>query len=160
MDLKIQEMIDYTNWERGLWRTWFLGMGKAPLEVSTGGERLKTVADLIQHIYAAEIRYIQRLKGEPLTPYSRIPKDSAEELFNFGDESRLVLQEYVDGALDWSKQYQLNIVNFQVRTSLRKLIIHILMHEVRHWAQVALLLRSAGFHDLGAHDFLDSDAIT
>jgi hypothetical protein len=34
------------------------------------------------------------------------------------------------------------------------------MHEVRHWAQVALLLRSAGFHDLGAHDFLDSDAIT
>jgi uncharacterized damage-inducible protein DinB len=160
MDLRIQELIDFTNWERGLWRAWFGGMGKAPLEVSTGGERLKSVADLVQHIFAAELRYIQRLKGEPLTPYSRIPKDTAAELFEFGDESRLALQEYVDHIQDWNRLYQLNIVNFQVRTSLRKLIIHIQMHEIRHWAQVALLLRSSGYHDLGAHDFLDSDAIS
>jgi uncharacterized damage-inducible protein DinB len=159
MDIRVQELIDYTNWERGLWRSWFGAKGKAPLAVSTQGERLKNVADLIQHVFAVELRYIQRLKGEPLTPYSNIPKDSAEDLFEFGDESRLALQEYVSEIPDWNKLFQLNIGNFQVRTSLRKLIIHIQMHEIRHWAQVALLLRSSGYHDLGAHDFLDSDAI-
>jgi uncharacterized damage-inducible protein DinB len=132
-------------------------MGKAVLEVPTGGERHKTVADLIKHIFAAEIRYIQRFKGESLTPYNQIPSDNAEELFDFGYESRAVFKEFVNKPRDWTQSYEFSILDFQIKAPVRKFIIHVLIHEVRHWAQVALLLRQAGYEDLGDHDFIISE---
>ena len=36
----------------------------------------------------------------------------------------------------------------------RKLLFHILFHELRHWAQVALAVRLAGFEPPGDHDFV------
>ena len=38
--------------------------------------------------------------------------------------------------------------------SSRKLLFHILLHEIRHWAQIALAVRLAGFEPPGDHDFL------
>ena len=43
--------------------------------------------------------------------------------------------------------------------SPRKLLFHILMHEIRHWAQVALAVRIAGFEPPGDHDLIDSRAL-
>ena len=34
----------------------------------------------------------------------------------------------------------------------RKLLFHILVHEIRHWAQIALAVRLAGFAPPGDHD--------
>lgn len=158
MDIRIQELLAYTNWERTRWRDWFGNMGTAPLEVLTHGERHKNIAELIQHIFAVELRYVQRIKGEPLTPYNQMPKDSAEALFDFGIESRVAFQELINSIRDWSKPLEFNILDFRVKASIHKFVIHTLIHEVRHWAQVALLLRLAGYQDLGSHDFIDSDA--
>jgi uncharacterized damage-inducible protein DinB len=41
----------------------------------------------------------------------------------------------------------------------RKLLFHILVHEVRHWAQVALAVRLAGFEPPGDHDLFFSKAL-
>ena len=41
----------------------------------------------------------------------------------------------------------------------RKMLFHVLFHEVRHWAQVALALRLAGFDPPGNHDLLFSTAL-
>ena len=159
MEMRIQELLSYTDWERSRWRDWFLGMGKAVLEVSTGGERHKTVAEIIKHIFAVEIRYIQRLKGEPLTPYNKISTDTAEELFDFGYESRAALKEYLTRARDWNQTYEFNVLDLQIRAPIRKFLIHVLIHEIRHWAQVAMILRQAGYGDLGEHDFINSDTV-
>jgi uncharacterized damage-inducible protein DinB len=159
MDIKIQELLAYTEWERDNWRSWFLERGKAPLEVTTYGERHKDIADLIQHIFAVELRYVQRLKGQPLTPYSQIPKASAEELFDFGSDSRVAFRELVNGTRDWNRIFEFNILDFSFKATVRKYMTHILMHEIRHWAQIALLLRLAGYQELGSHDLLDSDSI-
>ena len=45
----------------------------------------ETVRGLLRHIFAVEIRYAQRLSGEPVTPYEQIASGSAEELFALHD---------------------------------------------------------------------------
>jgi uncharacterized damage-inducible protein DinB len=41
----------------------------------------------------------------------------------------------------------------------RKLLFHILLHEIRHWAQVALAVRLAGLEPPGDHDLFFSSAL-
>ena len=41
----------------------------------------------------------------------------------------------------------------------RKLLFHILIHEIRHWAQIALAVRLAGFEPPGDHDLFFSTAL-
>jgi uncharacterized damage-inducible protein DinB len=43
--------------------------------------------------------------------------------------------------------------------SARKLLFHILMHEIRHWAQIALAVRLAGLEPPGDHDLFYSRAL-
>ena len=43
--------------------------------------------------------------------------------------------------------------------SPRKLLFHILVHEIRHWAQIALAVRLAGFDPPGDHDLAHSRAL-
>lgn len=160
MDIKIQELIAYTDWERNRWREWFSNMGKAVLEVPTGGERHKTVADLLKHVFASELRYVQRFRSEPLTPYNQIPTDSVEALFETGYDSRAALKEFVGKTRDWNQEYELSVLDYRVKAPIRKFIINILIHEIRHWAQVPVLLRLAGYEDLADHDFINSDAIS
>ena len=40
----------------------------------------------------------------------------------------------------------------------RKLLFHILLHETRHWAQIALAVRLAGLEPPGDHDLFYSKA--
>ena len=41
----------------------------------------------------------------------------------------------------------------------RKFLFHILIHEIRHWVQIALAVRLAGFEPPGEHDLLFSPAL-
>ena len=46
-----------------------------------------------------------------------------------------------------------------VSMSPRKLLFHILLHEIRHWAQIALAVRLAGLDPPGDHDLFYSRAL-
>ena len=41
----------------------------------------------------------------------------------------------------------------------RKLLFHFLLHETRHWAQIALAVRRAGLEPPGNHDLFYSKAL-
>jgi uncharacterized damage-inducible protein DinB len=41
----------------------------------------------------------------------------------------------------------------------RKLLFHVLIHEIRHWAQITLAVRLAGFEPPGEHDLVFSPAL-
>ncbi len=43
--------------------------------------------------------------------------------------------------------------------SPRKLLFHMALHEVRHWAQIAAAVRAAGFAPPGDHDLFYSKAL-
>ena len=158
--LSLNDLMDYTDWERQKWHDWFRQHGAEVLKVSAGPHgdgRFKTVGDLMRHMFSAEKRYIDRLSSRPLTDAATIPNDDIEALFQFSQQSRKDLREFVESfpAQQWDVPQNHKLMNNVLRVTPRKIVVHILLHEIRHWAQIATLLRLNGLVD-DFHDFLFS----
>ncbi len=129
-----------------------------------GDGRMESVGDVIRHIFSAEKRYVERLYGQALTDATSIPSNDVEALFRFSQQSREDLKQLVAKfpAQDWDIPREFTILNFTIRATPKKIVFHILMHEIRHWAQLATLFRINGFrvefHDFLASPVFDSDA--
>ena len=84
LSLSFDELLRYTTGEREKWRTW-LGAHPAALDapVQPGG-RLPTVGKLIDHIFFAERRILQRLTDAPLSPSTGLTGNNAPPLFDYG----------------------------------------------------------------------------
>ena len=66
LDLNLEHLFIYTDWERQKWRDLFHQRGDDGLKISIGPHgdgRFQTVGDLIRHIFSAEKRYVERLSG-------------------------------------------------------------------------------------------------
>jgi len=163
VDLSMGSLIEYTDWERGKWHAFFRQNGAEVLKINAGpnsGSRFTNVGDLIRHIFSAEKRYIERLSGQPLTDSAAIPSDDIEALFRFGEESRKDLRRFIAAFPEqrWDTFEEQELGNSILTVTPRKIVAHILLHEIRHWAQVATFLRMHGLTD-GFHDFLFSPAM-
>jgi uncharacterized damage-inducible protein DinB len=148
LGLSFDDLIDYTEWQRARWREWFRerpGM----LALSTGDHgdgRFTTVGDVVKHIFGAELRYVQRLVGEPLDDLAAVPSDDVEQLFRKGDETRQRMKQLL-GTMpvdQWNMPRQFSVLQYRVTATPRKIVAHTLMHEVRHWAQLATMCRMSG----------------
>jgi len=162
-DLSLNELMDYTDWEREKWHAWLRQHGDEVLKISAGPHgdgRFKTVGDLVRHMFSAEKRYIDRLSGRALTDTASVPNDDIEALFQFSQQSRKDLREFVERfpVQEWDVPQDHKILNYFLRATPRKIIVHILVHEIRHWAQIATLFRLNGLTD-EFHDFLFSPAM-
>ena len=159
----LQDLMDYTAWEREKWQASLAQHGDDVLKTSAGPHgdgRLETVGDVVRHIFSAEKRYVERLSGRDMTDTSTISSASLDVLFQFGRQSRADLEQYV-AALppgDWDKTFEFSLMNKTLRATPRKLIVHVLMHEIRHWAQIATVLRLSG-KKVEFHDFLFSPVL-
>ena len=156
--LSFSDLTDYTDWQRAKWHDWFRQHGDQILETSAGPHgdgRFQSVGDLVRHIFSAEKRYIDRLSNRPITDTSSISNQSAELLFQFGRQSRANLLEFIKAcpAQDWEIPQEFNIMNNVFQATPRKIVAHVLIHEIRHWAQIGTLLRLSGF-PAELHDFL------
>jgi uncharacterized damage-inducible protein DinB len=161
--LSVNDLLDYTDWERRKWQACLGRRGDPVLSVAAGPNgdgRFETVGDLLKHIFSAEKRYVERLTGRLLTDPASIPDASLEELFEFGKKSRSELKGLIDSfpADEWDAMKEFKILNFIARATPRKIVMHVLMHEIRHWAQVGTLLRLNGVVD-DFHDFLASPVL-
>lgn len=161
LSLAFDELQRYTIEERDKWRRFFDGHPAAmELAIQPGG-RFATVGKLIDHIFLVERRHLQRLRGEPLSDRTGLTGNNAPPLFDYGASVRRELEQFV-GDLDEDVADQVR--TFEVRDqqwpmSARKLLFHILVHEIRHWAQIALAVRQAGLEPPGDHDLFFSRAI-
>jgi uncharacterized damage-inducible protein DinB len=160
INLSLDDLMDYTAWERQKWHEWLRQHGDEALKISAGPHgdgRFTTVGDLIRHIFSAEKRYIDRLSGRALTDTASIPDDNSEALFQFGQQSRKELKEFLDTvpAQDLDVPQELNLGSHVLTATPRKIVVHIVLHEIRHWAQITTLWR---LHGLAGefHDFLFS----
>jgi uncharacterized damage-inducible protein DinB len=161
--LSLNELMDYTDWERQRWHAWFLEKGDEVLKTSTGPHgdgRFPTVGEVVRHMFSAETRYVDRLSDRPLTDTGSIPADNIEALFAFGRQSRKGLRNLIETfpAAGWDTLNEYKFMNNLLRATPRKIIAHVVLHEIRHWAQIATLLR---FHGLTTefHDFLFSPVL-
>src|ERR1700675_1123343 len=157
MNLTLDDLMDFTAWEREKWDKWFREHGDEVLKISAGPHgdgRFTTVGELMKHMFSAEKRYIDRLSGRALTDTGSIPNDNIDAISQFGEQSRKGLKEFVETfpAQEWDVPQQHKIQNSVLIMTPRKIVVHILLHEIRHWAQIATLLRLNGlvddFHDI------------
>jgi uncharacterized damage-inducible protein DinB len=147
--VSLSELMEFTGWERSQWRERLSAHGDAALGIGVGAHgdgRFETVGDLAKHIFIAEKHHVDRLSNRPITDVSTIPGDSVQEVFAFGERSRRDLAAFVaaEPADDWDAPREYNINGKMVSVTPRKFIAHILLHEVRHWAQIATILRLHG----------------
>jgi uncharacterized damage-inducible protein DinB len=161
--VSLTDLLEYTDWERQKWCDWLRHHGAQVLEISAGPHgdgRFQNVREVVRHIFSAEKRYVDRLSGRPLTDTASIPTDNIETLFQFGQQSRNELKELVETfpAQDWDAPKELKFPNTVGTATPRKIVIHILLHEIRHWAQIATLFHLSGLTG-EFHDFLFSPVL-
>lgn len=161
LTLTYDELLRYSDEERDKWRRFFVQHPQAvELPVQDGG-RFASVGQLIDHIFIVERRHLQRLRGETPVNETGLTGLNAAPLFDYGASVRRELEQYV-GDLD--DELAGEVRTFVVRDqewkmSPRKLLFHILLHELRHWAQIALAVRRAGIDPPGDHDLFYSRAL-
>jgi uncharacterized damage-inducible protein DinB len=131
------------------------------MELPLPSPQFGTIGKLIDHIFLVERRHLQRLQGDELSDRTGLTGNNAPPLFDYGASVRRELEQY---AADLDEDLADQIRTFDVRNqqwpmSARKLLIHILVHETRHWAQIALAVRSAGLEPPGDHDLFYSRAL-
>ena len=161
LSISLDELLRYTGAERGRWRRWFESNPAALAAPVQPGGRFPTVGKLIDHIFLVERRHLQRLTGVPLAESTGLTGSNAAPLFDYGSSVRREL-EHLAGELDPDLAAELRILHVRDRdwpVSTRKLLFHIVLHEIRHWAQIALAVRLAGFEPPGDHDLFFSSAL-
>lgn len=150
-------LMAYTEWERDQWYAWFQQYRSPALATTVGPHadgRFATVGALVRHIFSAETRYIDRLSERPLTDTASVPSDDVDALFAFARQSRQGLRAFCDAfpATAWDLPQELPVGSHLFVATPRKVVLHLLVHEVKHWAQVATLLRlqglKGGFRDV------------
>jgi uncharacterized damage-inducible protein DinB len=161
MDLSFTELLRYTDEERVKWRSWFASNPAAIEAPVQPGGRLPTAGKLIDHIFLVEQRHLQRLTGQPLSNETGLTGNNAPPLFDYGASVRRELEQFVDELGEDSADEMRTFIVREREWPMtpRKLLFHILLHETRHWAQVALAVRLAGFEPPGDHDLFYSRAI-
>jgi uncharacterized damage-inducible protein DinB len=163
--LNLTDLMEYTEWERQKWNSWFERHGDDALKISAGPHgdgRFSAVGDVIKHIFIPEARYIDRLSNRPLTdPASTpVPNDNSEALFQFGGQTRSALEKFIDTmpSEEWDKFREFEFFSGTLRATPKKIVTQVLLHEIRHWAQIATLLRLNGLKD-ELHDFIFSPVL-
>ena len=161
MQLTYDELVRYTNEEREKWRGWFAAH-PAAMEVEVQpGARHGTVGALIDHIFLVERRHLQRLRGTEVDTKTGLSGLNAPPLFDYGASVRRELDQFVaeldDDVADEPRTFTVQSGDFVLTP--RKLLFHCLLHETRHWAQIALAVRRAGLEPPGNHDLFFSRAL-
>jgi uncharacterized damage-inducible protein DinB len=161
--LSVDELLVYTNGERSKWEEWFGRQPPAAVRAPLQRDgNYPTVWRMMDHIFLVEKRHTQRLKGEsPVDEATGVAEPDVQALFAYGRAVRGELEGFVHSAsgeaLAGTREFKFRSAT--VTITARKLVFHILFHEIRHWAQIATAVRNAGLPPPGNHDLVFSDAL-
>jgi uncharacterized damage-inducible protein DinB len=154
--LDFVNLIAYTDHERAKWKTWFAADPTRLAIPFQSGARFATVGSLVNHVFWVEERHLARLEGTPVPETTGAPENDLNALFEYGDRVRGNLRRFVTSADETRISAP---ITFSLRDSgpftvlRRKLAAHILVHEIRHFAQIAYAVRVAGHEPPGEHDY-------
>jgi uncharacterized damage-inducible protein DinB len=162
--LPFDHLLAYRDQETARWAALFEKHPQA-LAVACDIASTKDVAGLVYHIFAVERLHTERLLEVPTTPIEmgRPPEfDNWAALSGLQNDARAKIAQFHAKASDAELD---KVMTIQTRSagavtmSKRKLFGHLLIHGARHWAQLAPLLRQAGFKQDWLHDFLFTEAV-
>jgi uncharacterized damage-inducible protein DinB len=159
LNITFERLLDYSDHERGKWRTW-IAADPARLDLAVQpGARFPNVGTLLDHVFFVERRHLSRLEGGTPPDSTGIPPGDWQRLFDYAALVRADLRKYAadltDAAADDTIAWQ--FLGRDYAMTRRRLLTHILLHEVRHLAQMALAARTAGIEPPGEHDLIYYD---
>lgn len=161
LNITLDELLKWNAEERAKWLPWLKANPAAlTLPLQPGG-RFPTVGSLIDHIFLVEVRHILRLQRLELPTETGIAAGDIDGLFAYAGRGREAVHRYLPtlAADDLNRPRDVVVSDGTYPLSPRKLLFHMALHEVRHWAQIASTVRTAGFTPPGAHDLFYSKAL-
>jgi uncharacterized damage-inducible protein DinB len=161
LTISLDELLTWTAEERVKWFPWLKANPKAMDVTVQPGGRFPTVADLIDHIFLVEHRHTLRLQGKELPAQSGVMPGDIDALWAYGANGRDALRAYLPtlNPDEANQPRDVVVASGTYPLSPRKLLFHMALHEVRHWAQIAAAVRAAGFAPPGDHDLFYSKAL-
>jgi len=94
----------------------------------------------------------------PPTEYAAIPFGSSAEIYATHERAMALLRALLDSGVDWNQRIDYVTRSMGPARSLRKTILfHALLHSIRHYAQLASLVRQHGFKPGWQMDYLVMD---
>jgi uncharacterized damage-inducible protein DinB len=121
------------------------------------------VQGFVRHIWGVELRWAQRIAGQPPMDREKMPMGPLEALFGLHTEAMGIFRTLLgNGAQNWEEKMTLEFPQISPEpriVSRRKVAAHALFHSQRHWAQLATLVRAAGFPSGFKGDVLFSSAL-
>lgn len=161
LTLSLDELLTWTAEERAKWLPWFKANPAALKAAVQPGGRFPTVVSLIDHTFLVETRHTLRLQRQELPTQTGIADDDIDGLWAYGDRSREAVHRYLPTLTDEDAKTPREVVvqSGSFPMTPRKLLFHMGLHEVRHWAQISSAVRMAGFAPPGDHDLFYSKAL-
>jgi len=115
-----------------------------------------TVAELLKHIVAVELLFAEWLSATPATPFETISSASVKVIYATHDKAMSLLLNLNRHDEAWWQEP----VDFATRSRglirgpRRIFAIHMLMHSIRHYAQLATIVRQHGITPNWQMDYL------
>jgi uncharacterized damage-inducible protein DinB len=104
-----------------------------------------TMGELLQHIVAVELRYAERLAGQPVSDYADVPFDSAASIYATHERAMGLVRQQLRADVDWNERLEFKTRAMgTVQSSRHTVLFHLMLHGIRHYAQLATLARHAG----------------
>lgn len=115
----------------------------------------KILAEVLQHIVAVELRYAERIADLPITEYAGVPYDSVDTIYATHDRSVALFRQLLAADTNWDE-----VVEFptrsagRLRSTRKTILLHSLLHGIRHYAQLAMIVRQHGVKPDWPMDYL------
>jgi len=155
----LPELLNYSDHERAKWRAWVEADPSRLGLAFQDGARFATIGSVLDHIFLVERRHLARMEGATPPDATGVAAGDVKGLFEYADLVRADFRRFVTTLDDTTaaQPFSFTIPTVPMTMSRRKLATHVVLHEVRHLAQVALAARAAGVTPPGDHDLFFFD---
>jgi uncharacterized damage-inducible protein DinB len=153
--LSASELLDWNNETVAHWQS-LVEAHPEILDLKCDIYGTGTVLGLFHHIFVVETRYAQRLSGEPVSSYEEIPKNSFEDLIGVHETAMAKYRGLLAGtAMNWDEVLEVKTLSAgTLHVTRGKILLHAMLHGIRHYAQLATLVRKHGIKPNWPMDYL------
>jgi hypothetical protein len=160
--ITLEELLAWSQEASHFWKA-HLNANPSLLELPCGIGGSTNVQEFVRHIWGVDLLWAQRAAGLPVIDRKTIPAGPLDLLYGLHLSAVEIFRTLLDDpAHNWEEAFTLDhpSVPPEMRAfSHRKLLGHALLHSQRHWAQLATLVRNAGFPSGYKGDLLFSQAL-
>ncbi len=155
----LRELARYCESEAERWYEWLGEQGPAVLALPVGEAQIATVGVLLMHVAWVDRVYADLLVGAPAAAYEWLPTDSVEPIRATHREAFAKLRSFLDGADDaaLARELTLRVRGLRLSAPAGKMAAHMLVHGIRHYAQLATKLREQGRTSPWQHDLITGE---